>query len=169
MLTTAHAGYLALKTPAGLPLALRPCEDSDHAFLCRLVRFFQASTMDLGFLSEPEREAMLTSQFTAQTQHNDIHFPRAERWIVEQAGTAVGRLYLDRTSTPWRLLDILLLGDAQNQGIGRTLLGWVQEGADSVALHVAITNPRAEAFYRALGFAVVEEEGMYRYMEWQRG
>jgi len=169
MLTTAHAGYLALKTDAGLPLALRPCEESDHAFLCRLFRGFQTSMMDLSFLSEAEREAMLISQFTAQTQHYDRNFPRAERWIIEQAGTPIGRLYLDRTSTPWRLLDILLLGDAQNQGIGRTLLGWVQEGAESVALHVAINNKRAEAFYRALGFAVREEEGMYRYMVWQRG
>jgi len=152
-----------------LGMVLRLCDASDDGFLQSLSHRFHASMVDLSYLPETQREAMLDGQFRIQTQHYKTEFPRATRWIIEQAGLPIGRLYLDRSQTPWRLLDILLLPEAQNQGIGRALLGWVLEGADSVALHVAINNPRAEAFYRAMGFVVIGQEGMHRYMVWQRG
>jgi ribosomal protein S18 acetylase RimI-like enzyme len=158
-----------MQTLNDLGVVLRPCDATYDGFLQKLSRGFHASMIDLSYLPEAQRAAMLDSQFRIQTQYYKTEFLSATSWIIEQAGIPIGRLYLDRSQTPWRLLDILLLPEAQNQGIGRALLGWVQEGADSVALHVAINNPRAEALYRALGFAVVREEGMYRYMVWQRG
>jgi ribosomal protein S18 acetylase RimI-like enzyme len=169
MLTTRHSTNIELKTSSGRGLVLRPCAAADEEFLQTLSRSFHNSVIDLSYLPEPQREAMLNGQFRIQNQHYKTAFPQAERWIIEQAGTPLGRLYLDRSQPPWRLLDFLVLPEAQNQGIGRAVLGWVQVGADSVALHVAINNPRAEAFYRALGFAAMNEEGMYRYMLWQRG
>jgi len=169
MLTTGLSGYVELKMLSGWTVVLRPCQGADEGFLQSLSRSFHTSVIDLSYLPEPQRDAMLDGQFRIQNQHYKTEFPQAERWIIEQAGIPIGRLYLERSKKPWRLLDILLLPEAQNQGIGRAVLGWVQEGADSVALHVAINNPRAEALYRTLGFATMQEEGMYKYMLWQRG
>jgi len=72
---------------------------------------------------------------------------------------AVGRLCLDRTTSPWRIVDLVLLPEAQGRGVGsaviRDLLAEARDAAIGVDLHVSRDNPRAEAFYRRLGFVAL--------------
>lgn len=95
-------------------------------------------------------------QHDLQERHIAAHHPQAERWMIEQDGVALGRLCLDTSVSPWRLVDIALLPEGQGRGIGTAVLHRVMtaartDGAD-VDLHVALDNPRAEALYRRLGF-----------------
>ena len=84
-------------------------------------------------------------------------------WIIEQAGVDVGRLYLNRSSSTWRVIDLALLPEAQGRGLGGALLRIVQaearaHGADALDLHVLKTNRRAAALYGRLGFVLTAEE-----------
>ena len=70
-----------------------------------------------------------------------------------------------------RLLDIALLKEFQNRGIGTILLRRLMaEAADAqkVLRHMVFTlNSDAHRFYERLGFVVIEDLGAYKHMEWR--
>jgi ribosomal protein S18 acetylase RimI-like enzyme len=84
----------------------------------------------------------------------------------------VGRLYLDRSTSEWRIVDILLATAWRGLGLGTQLIAWVQQsaalaGARSVALTVAVDNRRAHALYARLGFDDADAgDGLHQPMRW---
>lgn len=124
---------------------------------------FRADEMAFAPWSVAQKAAFLDDQFRLQHHHFVTHHPRADFWLVERAAppsapVAVGRLYLDRTTPLWRVLDVGLATAERGKGTGGRLLTWVQDaafaaGADGVDLHVVVTNVRARALYERLSFA----------------
>ena len=114
----------------------------------------------------------LDSQFALQTVHFDRVYPDADFLIVEETGTPVGRLYLDRQPDGFLVVDIGFLAHWRGRGLGAELLRHLHEeaartGASRVWLHVLATNPRAQQLYERLGIRVTEGgDGLYRTMEW---
>lgn len=102
------------------------------------------------------KRRFVEQQFALQHRHLLSHHPDADYWIVGRRGRPVGRLYVDRHGSPWRVLDITLLPEARGTGAGSALLRWLQRAAAragaAVDLHVAHHNPRAAALYARLGF-----------------
>lgn len=100
---------------------------------------------------------LLDGQCDAQARHIDAQHPLADRWIVERGGEAIGRFDVDRTTGPWRLIEIALVPSARGAGIGTALLAWLigEAGVTGVELHVAHDNPRAAALYARTGFVRV--------------
>ena len=85
---------------------------------------------------------------------------------------AAGRLYVARWSDEIRIVDIALLPDYGNRGIGTTLLRELQSEAAAAGrplrIHVERFNP-ALRFYERLGFRQIEDKGVYLFMEWREG
>lgn len=147
-----------------LRVSLRPEQACDEAFVRHL---YHASRSDeVAAAGWPEAMALrfLDAQFRLQRTHFATCHPGADFLILlaaaarGQPAAPAGRLYLDRTGSTWRLLEIGLLRAWQGRGIGAALIGWLQKdavaaGADAIALQVLHTNPRAVALYRRLGFA----------------
>ena len=76
------------------------------------------------------------------------------------------------SSSSSRIIDIALLPEHRNGGIGSRLLrGLLDEAAEAgkpVRIHVEQLNP-AMSLYRRLGFTRIEERGVYWLMEWRPG
>ena len=150
--------------------AFRPANDEDLQFLCALYASTREDELRQVDWPKSKKNAFLDMQFDAQHRYYHEQFPDADYLIVEQDGRAIGRIYLDRRADELRLVDIALVPEARNQGIGKNLLlDLLDEGqADllPVRIHVEQFNPAMQLYLR-LGFEPIEDQGVYRLMEWR--
>ena len=81
----------------------------------------------------------------------------------------IGQIYVANIDDQLRLVDVSLLPEFRNRGIGNGLLrDLLEEATDEkkrVTLHALQGNP-AVRLYQRLGFKHVGDEGIYRRMEW---
>ncbi len=151
-------------------IGFRPATDAELQFLRDL--YASTRTEEMSVLDWPEAQinTFLTMQFEAQHQYYREQFPSAEYLVVEQDGDSIGRIYLDRRSDELRLIDIALIPETRNQGLGKALLLDLLDEAQAAALpvriHVEQFNP-AMRLYLRLGFKPLEDKGVYQLMEWQ--
>lgn len=120
---------------------------------------------------EAALDAFLRDQFRLQTLHYRRCYQPAEFLIIEQAGLAVGRLYLHVGDEDIRIIDISLIEAARGAGLGGALIASVQDRAAAegrtVSLHVEASNP-AVRLYERLGFNCTGAvSGPYRHMLWR--
>lgn len=153
-------------------VALRPRRDSDLPFLQQL--YFSLRSEEFSAIPWPEsaKRAFLNDQFRLQDIHYTTHYPGATFNIIECDGQPIGRLYLFRSATDQRIIEISLLPEHRGFGIGTALLRSViveaAKSAGSVSLHVEITNIAAQRLYLRLGFVPIEEpNGIYQKMIWR--
>ena len=142
----------------------------DEAFLLSVYASTRAPEMALVDWSAPQKEAFIQSQFNAQSRFYAEQYPHALFQIVLLDGRPVGRIYLHHGKDEIRIIDIALLPEYRNQGIGSVLLKEVlQEGREAnipVAIHVERFNP-ALSLYARLGFHLVEDKGVYYFLKWE--
>jgi ribosomal protein S18 acetylase RimI-like enzyme len=150
-----------------LGVSLRPAVESDRDFLRDL--FASTREQELAFLPPGAaiREFFISSQFDAQRQAYRQAFPAAHDRIIEIETAAAGRLYVDRSPEALHVIDISLLPEHRNRGIGSALLqALIAEAAEagaSLSLNVAMSNP-ALRLYRRLGFRTVSSVAVYAFL-----
>jgi ribosomal protein S18 acetylase RimI-like enzyme len=117
-----------------------------------------------------ERETFLRHQYAAQRADYEARFPDATHSIIVVDDNDVGRIWVDRRPDEIRLLDIALLAEHRNRGLGDELVSALIAEArrEDVPLRHSVYKDNAAAlrFYARLGFEVVEDFGMYVLMEW---
>ena len=156
-------------TVASARVALRPATADDRDFL---VAFYGSTRDDLALLplDTEQRDAIVRMQFHAQDMHYRQTNHDASFEVVEIEGRPIGRLYVDRRADDIRIIDISLLPEHRNAGIGSALVRAVQDEAAAsgrtVSLHVTIGNPAA-GLYDRLGFRLADDLGVYRQLEWR--
>ncbi len=159
----------AAATSDTAPIALRPVTDDDGDFLLRVYAGTRAEELSLVDWTDVQREAFVRMQFDAQASHYRQHKHGASFDVITVGGQPAGRLYVDRGQDEIRIVDISLLPEFRNAGVGEHLLRQlIDEAASSgrtLSIHVEIHNPAARLYSR-LGFVPVAEHGVYRRMEW---
>jgi ribosomal protein S18 acetylase RimI-like enzyme len=149
-------------------VSLRAESATDADFLLQL--YLSVRWPELASTGWPDaaKQSFLSSQFHIQTQQYGANYPGMERWIVQSADSAAGRLYLLNRKTELRVVDISLLPEWRGQGIGTALLRQTAGRADALGiplrLHVEQHNP-ALRLYKRLGFEERETSGLYWLME----
>src|SRR5205814_6064531 len=117
-----------------------------------------------------QKEAFVKWQFDLQRREYDARYPDAEYDVILLDDQPAGRIWIGRDAKEIHLLDIVVLPDFQNRGVGRALLRSLIDEAqlsDKALRHmVFIMNTDAIRFYERLGFVVIEEMGAYKHMEW---
>lgn len=154
----------------GSQVTLRPVNPGDEEFLCRVYASTRTDEMALVDWSDPQKEAFLRMQFDAQTTHYRLHYPTAEYQIIQQGETPIGRLIVERSQKCLLVMDISLLPEYRNRGVGTALLkDLMAEAGQSnlpVVLRVEFFNPVIQLYTR-LGFVKTREvNSVYHEMIW---
>jgi ribosomal protein S18 acetylase RimI-like enzyme len=154
-----------------MPITLRVATNADEAFLREVYASTRAEELALVPWNEEQRAAFLRMQFDAQHFHYHSHFPDASYQIILQDGKPIGRLYVLRNEEEIRIMDITLLPQNRNAGIGSSLIRELLQEADGASKPVSIWvenfNPSQSLFER-LGFSKVEENGFNYLLEYRR-
>ena len=159
----------AASSAARSHVELRPVTAGDREFLLRVYYSTRAEELALVAWDEAQKRAFITQQFDAQQYEYQKRFPEAQYHVILYQGEPAGRLWIGRDAEQIRLLDIALLPEYQNRGVG-TLL--VRDLSDDAARegkplrHMVFKfNTAAMRFYERLGFRQVEDVGAYIHME----
>ena len=151
------------------PVVLRPVTDADREFLVGLYGATRDEELSQVAWAPGERKAFVEMQFDAQDREYRRHNPQGTFDVIEVDGRPAGRLYVDRRPGDVRVVDVSLLPEFRNAGVGGhligTLMGEAAASGRTLSIHVEIHN-RAAELYTRLGFVVVAEHGVYRRMEW---
>jgi ribosomal protein S18 acetylase RimI-like enzyme len=151
-------------------IALRTIEPGDEEFLCRV--YASTRTEELAPLAwtGEDKAAFLRMQFAAQHRYYQESYTSSRFDVVLVEGRPAGRLYVARWPEELRVIDIALLPEFRRRGIGTDLLRGLMEEASArgvaVRIHVERQNP-ALALYEKLGFRLLEDRGVYRFLEWR--
>ena len=157
----------------GRALALRPAAPEDYEDLVRVYASTRAGELaQVTWWDDAKKLEFCRAQYDAQKREYDARFPDAEYDLILLEGRTVGRLWVGRDDEQIRLLDIALLPEAQNCGIGTALLKRLMAESKRTGKRlrhmVFILNKDALRFYERLGFEIFEDVGGYQPMEWRQ-
>lgn len=158
------------KAAAALNIAYRPFAEADLPFVAELYVSTRTEEVALAEWPAATKLTFLLQQHRAQHEHYSLHHADAEWLIIEREGEPIGRLYLRSDPKRLHIVDISLMPGSRGLGIGEAILSDIAAQARAeakvVSIHVEKHN-RARLLYKRLGFAVVEDRGVYDFMELQ--
>lgn len=121
-------------------------------------------------LDGPMLTLLLDQQFHAQQAGYRHAFPDAAHFVIEYAGTAVGRLTTTlRGHGDGRALHVIyivLVASMRKRGVGTDVMNRfgdaaLAQGATRLTLSVLRTNDGARRFYDRLGFFAGDDDGVH--------
>lgn len=149
-------------------IMLRPLTDADQTFLLHLYGTTRETELRATGWTIEQKEQFVRMQFDAQ-QRAYFAYPNAEFFVIEQDGAAAGRLYLQRREEALLIIDISLVPERCGSGIGSAVICAVfaqaRASGKRVQIHVERFNP-AQRLYQRMGFCLVEDKGVYLFLEW---
>src|SRR5260370_7882502 len=105
-----------------MSLDLQALRAEDEPFLFELYARARGDEMALVGWDKPQQEAFLRMQFKAQRSSYAMQFPNADYRIIVHDSRAAGRLIVDRSGDAILLIDVALLPEFRNAGIGSALI-----------------------------------------------
>lgn len=134
-------------------------------FLLRLYATTRAEEMAMVTdWTDEQKEQFVRMQFQAQHAWYQEHYGGAQLDLILADGIPAGRFYVHRRETEIRLMDISLVPEHRNRGIGTALLKelFAESAATGkpVTIHVEKYNP-AMRLYERLGFVPIADRGVY--------
>ena len=152
-------------------VTLRSVTPEDEEFLLAVYASTRAEELAQVNWAPGQKELFVRWQFDLQRRDYDARYPNARYQVVLVNDLPAGRIWVGADETQIRLLDIGLLEEFQNRGVGTFLLP--QLIAEAVAAKkplrhmVFMLNNNAHRFYERLGFVEIEDVGGYKHMEWR--
>ena len=152
-------------------ITLRSVIREDEPFLLAVYASTRQEELDRTQWDQAQRAAFVAMQFDAQCLHYKLNFPQAEHQVILFEGERVGRLYIARLDAAIRILDITILPERRNTGIGTSILAGIlnesRDGGKRVHIYVESFNPSLRLFER-LGFIKADASDYNFLMEWTR-
>ena len=147
---------------------LRPAVLPDDEDFLKDLYFSTRDDLNLLPLDEPQKQMLITMQYSAQKQQYALQFPGASHDLILCGQVPAGRLFVNREAGKIYLVDIALLAEYRGKGIGTAIMNdLVEEAGNSgavLSLHVMKTNPAARLYIR-MGLAVTADDGFYLEMK----
>ena len=153
------------------PIELRPATPDDSAFLFSVYRSSRLDDLTNLNWSSEQIEDFLAKQYAAQERFFKTDYPNAEELVVLRAGNRVGQMMLERGEREIRVVDLALLAEHRNAGIGTYLIGKLladaEKSGSAFRVQVMRSNPAVGLFER-LGLVKTGETGSHYQLEWRR-
>lgn len=153
-------------------VALRRATPEDEAFMCAVYLSTRREEMMAWGWADAQQEMFARMQFNVRRQAYRMQSPQAAYKIILFEGERAGSLIVESVDEEIRLVDIALLPEYRNRGIGSSIIKELFAEAGKmnkpVRLQVEKMNPQAHRLYERLGFSVTGEDQMYFQMEWQK-
>jgi ribosomal protein S18 acetylase RimI-like enzyme len=154
-------------------ITVRRVTPEDRDFLFGLYCAARAEDFSLLALPKDQKQQLILMQFTAQQNAYRAQFPGSDYVIVMQNDRPVGRIWIAEMEQEFHLVDIALLPEARNAGIGALLIRQLQTEARRAGKAVRSTvfrfNSGSLRFHERLGFRISAEDPVQYYMEWRPG
>ena len=145
---------------------------ADEVALFELYTAVRAEELGMRGWDAELRNQMLRFQFEAQRRGYREQFPGADERLILRDGSPIGWIIVDRSGTELRGIDLALLPEERNKGVGTRVIRTLQEEAAAesrpMVLSVLTHNVRAFGLYVRLGFRVTSETDTHTVMEWRR-
>jgi GNAT superfamily N-acetyltransferase len=145
----------------------------DEEFLLSVYAGTRAQELAQVQWEDGQKEAFVRWQFEMQRKEYQTRFPDARYDVILVDGVPAGRIWVGIDDKQIRLLDIAVVPEFQNRGVGTILLRRLMDEATRVnkpLRHmVFVLNDNAHRFYERLGFTTIEDLGGYKHMEWTPG
>ena len=151
-------------------IEMRPAEAGDQRFMQQLYASTQTGELRMGGCDTSTEALLIGLQFQARQTWFQNNYPNADLAVIMDRERPIGRLYVDYGVEEIRILDICLIAEYRNRGIGLGLLRSLQaQGARMrvpVRLSVLLGSP-AQRLYQRCGFTNLGVDGLHNSMEWQ--
>ena len=164
---------LLMKPRADSVITVRRALPEDRDFLFGLYCVTRGAEFALLPLPEEQKRHIILMQFTSQQNAYQAQFPGSDYLIVLQNDRPVGKIWIAQMEHEFHLVDIALLPQARNSGIGTVLIRQLQTEGRRAGKAVRSTvfrfNPGSLRFHQRLGFRIRAEDELQCYMEWTPG
>ena len=150
-------------------ITFRNVTEADEPFE---VELFDRTRLSLGNFPDEVRRPLAESQIKLQRAAYQHEFPNAEWLIVLMEGTEVGRYIYEIGESAVLGVDVAILPQYMNRGIGTEIVGHLQSLAKKANRPAVISvdkwNTRAKALYIRLGFVEIKSDlPTHDKMEWR--
>jgi ribosomal protein S18 acetylase RimI-like enzyme len=148
--------------------SLRPASATDGDFLFHVYASTREEEMAAWGWSEAQRSSFLRMQYEVRTRGYSAAYPSAETSVILFGDAPAGLLILSRAPGEIRLVDIALLPQFRNRGLGEYLIRMLPSEAartKSVVRLSVLRGNRAAHLYERLGFKAIGGDAMYCEME----
>lgn len=153
-----------------MAITFRPVSQDDEAFLYQLYSQTHIDEMGARDWDAAQQQFFLRMQFNAQQRFYQAEYADADYRIILLDQQPVGWIVIARRPDEMLGVDIALLPEHRNAGIGTLLLKEMQaettQTGKPIHFHVTKFNP-AIRLYERLGFSRIGETDMHFLMEWK--
>lgn len=142
-------------------------EDVD--FLFEVYASSRAEEMSLWGWTDEQQLQFLRMQHDAQQRSYRQHYPALQYSIILTDEEKAGRVAIVQLEEELVLVDIILLPQFQNMGVGSWILRELQRDAVDKKMPIRLnvrTDSRAQQLYERFGFQAVADSGVYVMMKW---
>jgi ribosomal protein S18 acetylase RimI-like enzyme len=152
-----------------MSITLRTVDPEDRPFLLEVYATTREEELAQTPWSSEQRAAFVLLQFEAQDSFYRKQYPDADYKVILREGEPVGRLYVRREEDVIHIMDIAVLPDYRNAGIGsgliQSLLDEATGAKQKVQIYVENFNPSL-ALFKKLNFSLLKEDGFNLLLEW---
>ena len=142
----------------------RAATEQDDAFLFSLFKEVRSVEFAQARLATAQLDLLMNIQYAGQKQSYGAQYPAGNQ-IVLLDGKPIGRMWLYRGPAEHHLVDISLMAEFRNRGIGAALLREAIAAARAAGVRlccsVAATNHGSLRFHQRLGFQIAGRDEVY--------
>jgi GNAT superfamily N-acetyltransferase len=146
-------------------ITLREARPGDEPFLREVYACTRAQELAMVPWTTEQRAEFLRFQFDAQDQYYRQKYPDASFQLILENDEPVGRLYILREAEAIRILDITVLPQYRNHGVGgkviRAIMAEADQNCQSITIWVEQFNASLKMF-QLYGFSAIADDG-YNY------